>query len=636
MELSGQADGVALTFRLVPRPNLFLREVRMEPHTFGISLKVPSGALIDAARAREIAAGVESQLATRGYHDARVTGTLVPAGKGRVDLRLRVDPGVQVRVKEIRFEGEVIFRSDLRAMRKGRPLPTREVMDADITRMRSHYLANGFLDADVRPGDVEIHGKNASVTIFAHPGAQSSIPPRLCSTLLTERRNAQLQGVLDFTARYDAKHGLSVDRGKPYRVGRIEFFGNHHYGDATLRRNFYLDEGDLFDERKLRRSVARLNRTGLFENIDEKNVMVQPDETTGYARITVRVAERKRSAWNISGPVGPLSLAGPLQASITTRMPVWSTWMLSVGMFAFARPLLPILNAPKRFTPIFYLQRSGFTIAPQLGWKYTAAAYANSRLQSLLLPATDWRRLDADRPAGHRETRLRRGRDRLRTARPAPPVAAFRSRNGAAPVRLGSTITGMRAALCFLGIFASALVAQPRFDVLITGAKIVDGSGGAWFYADIGISGDTIAAVGQPARCDGGHAVSTRAVWSSPRASSTSTRTGGAASSSVPTAENYLREGVTTLIEGPDGSSPLPLAPFLDGIRKTPISINFATFVGQGTIRAAGHRLRQPQGDAGRDREDEGHWPRRPCATARSASPPDCSMCPATSRRPKK
>ena len=28
---------------------------------------------------------------------------------------------------------------------------------------------------------------------------------------------------------------------------------------------------------------------------------------------------------------------------------------------------------------------------------------------------------------------------------------------------------------------------------------------------------------------------------------------------SVPTAENYLREGVTTIIEGPDGSSPLPL-----------------------------------------------------------------------------
>ena len=31
----------------------------------------------------------------------------------------------------------------------------------------------------------------------------------------------------------------------------------------------------------------------------------------------------------------------------------------------------------------------------------------------------------------------------------------------------------------------------------------------------------------------------------------------------VPTADNYVRQGVTTLIEGPDGSSPLPLGPFL-------------------------------------------------------------------------
>ena len=54
----------------------------------------------------------------------------------------------------------------------------------------------------------------------------------------------------------------------------------------------------------------------------------------------------------------------------------------------------------------------------------------------------------------------------------------------------------------------------------------------------------------------------------------------------VPTAENYLREGVTTFLEGQDGSSAVPLGPFLDGIRKTPISVNFATCVGQGSIRS--------------------------------------------------
>src|SRR5947208_10220485 len=34
------------------------------------------------------------------------------------------------------------------------------------------------------------------------------------------------------------------------------------------------------------------------------------------------------------------------------------------------------------------------------------------------------------------------------------------------------------------------------FDVLITGGRVVDGSGNPWFRADVGIRGDRVAAVG--------------------------------------------------------------------------------------------------------------------------------------------
>ena len=54
----------------------------------------------------------------------------------------------------------------------------------------------------------------------------------------------------------------------------------------------------------------------------------------------------------------------------------------------------------------------------------------------------------------------------------------------------------------------------------------------------------------------------------------------------VPTADNYVRQGVTTLIEGPDGSSPFPIKPFLDRIAAMRITPNFGLFVGQGTIRS--------------------------------------------------
>src|SRR6266576_850170 len=34
------------------------------------------------------------------------------------------------------------------------------------------------------------------------------------------------------------------------------------------------------------------------------------------------------------------------------------------------------------------------------------------------------------------------------------------------------------------------------FDILITGGRVVDGSGNPWFHADVGITGDRLTAVG--------------------------------------------------------------------------------------------------------------------------------------------
>ena len=122
------------------------------------------------------------------------------------------------------------------------------------------------------------------------------------------------------------------------------------------------------------------------------------------------------------------------------------------------------------------------------------------------------------------------------------------------------------------------------YDVIISGARVVDGSGSPWFLADIGIRGDQIAAVGALGSAPANVRIDARGMVVAPGFIDIHSH-GRRGIAAVPTAENYLREGVTTIVEGPDGSSPLPIAPFLDGIRKMAISVNFATFVGQGSIR---------------------------------------------------
>jgi len=145
----------------------------------------------------------------------------------------------------------------------------------------------------------------------------------------------------------------------------------------------------------------------------------------------------------------------------------------------------------------------------------------------------------------------------------------------------------MRAAFSLFLLAAGGLFGQaPSFDLLITGARVIDGSGNPWYYADIGIRGDSIAAVGNLAGATARTRVDAHGLVAAPGFIDIHSH-GRRALFQVPTAENYLREGVTTIIEGPDGSSPLPIAPFLDRIAHTPISINFATMVGQGSIRQA-------------------------------------------------
>lgn len=53
-----------------------------------------------------------------------------------------------------------------------------------------------------------------------------------------------------------------------------------------------------------------------------------------------------------------------------------------------------------------------------------------------------------------------------------------------------------------------------------------------------------------------------------------------------PDAENLIRQGVTTVIGGPDGGSPLPISDTLAAIESSPASVNFGTFVGHGSVRA--------------------------------------------------
>src|SRR3989454_3927499 len=136
-----------------------------------------------------------------------------------------------------------------------------------------------------------------------------------------------------------------------------------------------------------------------------------------------------------------------------------------------------------------------------------------------------------------------------------------------------------------VALAAGALRAQtPAYDLIIRNGRIVAGTGRRGYGAALGIRGDTIARMAQRIDAPARRVVDVAGKVVAPGfiVPHTHARRG---IFDVPTADNYVRQGVTTIFEGPDGSSPIPLRPFLDRVAATRITPNFAMFIGQGSVR---------------------------------------------------
>ncbi len=146
---------------------------------------------------------------------------------------------------------------------------------------------------------------------------------------------------------------------------------------------------------------------------------------------------------------------------------------------------------------------------------------------------------------------------------------------------------GMRIVIAALISLATAGFAQqPPFDLLLRNGRIVDGTGTPWFRGDIAVQGDTIVLIAPAIDAPAARAIDVGGRVIAPGFIDIHTHARRGIFE-VPTAPNYVRQGVTTLFEGPDGSSPLPLAPFLQKLEALQKSVNIGSFIGQGSIRSA-------------------------------------------------
>lgn len=317
-----------------------------------------------------------------------------------------------------------------------------KAVEADAQRLRSLYLSRGFFDARVEVARIDIAKGKATVLFHVDAGrryrvryleipgergrelvkAASSpqLAQELCGCLLKARTESEKRGELALDARLEVKPSLEsrataaqegiadtpltqnesevtltarIEEGPAFHVGRIEFQGHHKVSDSTLRKALVLREGDVFDQGRLRRSLARLNRLRLVEPLAPSDVRLERRDEQRIVNLTIPVKDAPRGYWSLSGPLGPLSAFGSLGYTIGSRLPAvgggpleLSTYYATFSLLAWSSPLTGLLPLAfkTQWTPFVALQRpylpgqgwqSGFTVVPQMGWRMTAASY---------------------------------------------------------------------------------------------------------------------------------------------------------------------------------------------------------------------------------------------------------------------
>ncbi|MCY7345311.1 MAG: outer membrane protein assembly factor BamA [Pyrinomonadaceae bacterium] len=97
---------------------------------------------------------------------------------------------------------------------------------------------------------------------------------------------------------------ITIDEGKQFRLRRLEFTGNTFTRDKVLRREFLINEGDIYNQQSLEVSVLRLNQTQYFDPLDkDQDVEIRTNEEQGDVDLIVKVKEKGRQQISLNGGV---------------------------------------------------------------------------------------------------------------------------------------------------------------------------------------------------------------------------------------------------------------------------------------------------------------------------------------------
>lgn len=253
------------------------------------------------------------------------------AQPGEKRLVFAISEGIKARVAVIDFVGNKQFsdRRLRRLMKEVKPhnlitwvrkknvyVPSK--LHEDLERVKNFYLDHGYKDVEfgdpqvttvtgkkprvrltipVREGDVHTFGEVtvSGNTVFNEKQIIGNWPLNKGDRLSRK----PIQSRLDFFGELYRRRGyiysyinpeyrevannvvdvhIEVFEGEQFRLGRLEFEGNNVTKDKVLRREIFLDEGDVLDMETFKSSLYKLGQLGYFKVTENPDFKVNPEK----------------------------------------------------------------------------------------------------------------------------------------------------------------------------------------------------------------------------------------------------------------------------------------------------------------------------------------------------------------------
>ena len=99
---------------------------------------------------------------------------------------------------------------------------------------------------------------------------------------------------------------LAMDEDKRYYVGRILFTGNDTTRDKVIRREVYMNEGEVFNTEALKLSIRRINQLGYFKPMEGPPQIAPSSLGEEKLDVTFKVEEQNRNQFTFGGGVSGL------------------------------------------------------------------------------------------------------------------------------------------------------------------------------------------------------------------------------------------------------------------------------------------------------------------------------------------